>query len=311
MNRRKEHHEVADGDERAARTRARYEARIDDALDLLESRGGTDLKLIDLADAAGMSAFHFHRIFRAMTGEAVGDVVRRYRIAGGLRLLRETDRSITDIALEVGYETPQAFSRAFRAVTGTTPSRARLDGTAATALLARFYRPRIVQLEEIPMSDVKIITVEPIKVIAKRHVGPYMAVGDTYNALFAWAGANGLQPRPSGIYGISHDDPDEVPAQDLRYDACLDLGPEAEPGEGLTKMTIGGGEHALIVHKGPYEKLVQTYRALYGRWLPSSGREPADRPPFEHCLNHPDDTPPEELLTEVYLPLKPAAEASS
>ena len=301
---------MANDGNRTARTRARYEARIEEALSLLEHHGGTDLKLIDLASAAGMSVFHFHRVFRAMTGEAVGDVVRRYRIASGLRLLRETDRSITDIALETGYETPQAFSRAFRAVTGTTPSQARGDGTEADTLLGGFVRPQILTLEELPMNDLKIIVVDPIKVIAKRHIGPYAEVGAAFDSLCAWAASSGQISGMRGLYGISYDDPDEVSAEDLRYDACVDLGAEARPGEGFEEATIGGGEHAVIEHKGPYNTLIQTYRKLYGQWLPSSGREPADRPPFERYVNHPQDTPPEALLTEIYLPLKPAAAAS-
>ncbi len=64
------------------------------------------------------------------------------------------------------------------------------------------------------------------------------------------------------------------------------------------------GEYAVLRHKGPYADMKAAYDWFYGQWLPQSGREPANAPPVEEYLNSPQDTPPMELLTDIYLPLK-------
>jgi AraC family transcriptional regulator len=56
--------------------------------------------------------------------------------------------------------------------------------------------------------------------------------------------------------------------------------------------------------KGPYSNLKPAYDWVYGAWLPHSGREPADCPPFEDYLNTPQDTAPNDLLTEIHVPLR-------
>jgi len=79
-----------------------------------------------------------------------------------------------------------------------------------------------------------------------------------------------------------------------------------ELGADMKFTTLGGAEHAILLHEGSYEKLPESYDALYGRWLPESGREPADEPPFEKYLNDPSTTKPEDLRTEIFLPLCPS-----
>jgi AraC family transcriptional regulator len=75
------------------------------------------------------------------------------------------------------------------------------------------------------------------------------------------------------------------------------------PPEGIQKQEIGGGRYAVVVHKGGYDKLGDTYCRLFGQWLPGSGEEPAG-PPCEIYLTCPDSTPEEEAVTEIRLPLK-------
>ena len=68
--------------------------------------------------------------------------------------------------------------------------------------------------------------------------------------------------------------------------------------------TLDVGECAVITHKGPYADLMSTYQNLFGAWLPNSDREFREGPCFEVYLNSPQDTAPEDLLTDVYVPLK-------
>ncbi len=62
----------------------------------------------------------------------------------------------------------------------------------------------------------------------------------------------------------------------------------------------------MASHRGPYELFGETYAALMGRWLPANNQEPSQAPCVEVYLNNPQQTAPENLLTQLYMPLRPA-----
>ena len=155
------------------------------------------------------------------------------------------------------------------------------------------------------MLDVDIRTIEPLRVAAMRHVGPYTEVGPYFERIVGWAAQRGLLGPQTQVLGIYHDDPQGTPPAELRADACIRV-PEsasADPESGVEITEIPAGEYAVATLKGPYERLPEAYQWLVGQWLPSSGREAAHLPCFEIYPNSPADTAPEELLTEIHLPL--------
>ncbi|WP_156256260.1 AraC family transcriptional regulator [Sandarakinorhabdus oryzae] len=81
-----------------------------------------DVSIGELAGLAQLSSFHFARAFRTSVGQAPGSFQRAARIERAQRLLADTGLPVIEVAAQVGYETPQAFSRVFRRATGVTPS---------------------------------------------------------------------------------------------------------------------------------------------------------------------------------------------
>jgi AraC family transcriptional regulator len=81
-----------------------------------------DFSLDQLAALAGLSKFHFHRLFKQAVGEAPSHHLLKLRMQEAKRLLRETKRSVVDVALDVGYTNPSHFARFFRRETGLSPS---------------------------------------------------------------------------------------------------------------------------------------------------------------------------------------------
>src|SRR5512142_3223270 len=105
---------AADYQERILRTLAYIQAHLDDALDL-----------DDLARVACFSPYHFHRVFRGLVGEPVQEHVRRLRLERAAWHLKLQDAAVTDVALAAGYESHEAFTRAFHAMFKTTPTQFR------------------------------------------------------------------------------------------------------------------------------------------------------------------------------------------
>ncbi|MFZ5434287.1 MAG: AraC family transcriptional regulator [Calditrichota bacterium] len=291
-----------------------YHARLLRVLIYIQHHLDEAVSLEDLARIAHFSPFHFHRVFRGMVGESVMEHVRRLRLERAAHLLACSPRSVTAIAFDAGYETLDAFTRAFRGMFGTTPSTYRSQHRAQPfpgPVEQVHYHPQGDLREFTPLTtgaamDVTLRTYPKMKVAFVRNIGPYAQCEASWNKLCAWAGPRGLLNANSKFIGLSYDDPDVTPPDKLRYDACIVLDRDVAPEGEIGVQDIGGGAYAVIVHVGPYEKLNETYGYLFGQWLPRSGYAAKSEPPFEIYLSDHTKTPPAELRTEICLPVEKA-----
>src|SRR5712672_3149828 len=105
-----------------------YAQRIDRVIDYLRGNLDRPVKLAELADVACFSEFHFHRIFTAVSGETLNSFTNRLRLEKAARLLRYSEQSLTDIALDCGFSSSATFSRAFRSGYDTSPRQFRKSG---------------------------------------------------------------------------------------------------------------------------------------------------------------------------------------
>ena len=295
-----------------AATAESYYRRLSRAVDFIVRRLDRPCSVEDVAAEAAFSRFHCQRMFRAMTGESIAELVRRLRLERAAWRLRHERLSVTEAAFDAGYESTESFSRAFRRGCGINPSRYRTAWPpppfAGPAARVRYYPGEARTEIDTPIGDidmdVRIETLDDIDVVRIRHVGPYNEVGACFERLFAWAA--GVGARPGRIFTLSWDDPDTVEPEKLRSDACLELQTSAEPPPGIEIDRIGSGRYAVHTHRGPYDGIPETYRHLFASWLPQSGEEPDDRPCMELYRNSPVDTAPAELLTDLCLPLRTA-----
>ena len=269
----------------------RWRRRLERAASLLSGRLDDPPSLAELASAAGVSPFHFHRIWRALTRETVGQTILRLRMEASQELLLVKDASVTETATAIGFGTPQSFARAFRRHTGLTPSEHR----NAQLSVAKKHTADM---------NVAVDRRGEIMVVALRREGkPYTDLNATFGRVWSWAEATDTLHHLQGIYGIPLDDPASVPVDELRYDAGLALGVTSAP-EPFRVHRLPAGEFACLRHHGSYDGLEAATQYVIGEWLLSSGREPADFPIFHNFINDPDQTPVDELMTDILLQLK-------
>jgi AraC family transcriptional regulator len=297
-----------------ATTEQDYRKRILRVLVYIQNHLGEALPLEELARVAHFSPYHFHRVFRGMVGESVKEHVRRLRLERAALRLKNGDQPVLRIALDAGYETHESFTRAFSAMFGLPPSVFRASRRAVPLRAAPsgvHYVPgghltsfRLSQTGGHQPMDVRIETFSPRRVAFLRHVGPYRQVGQAWEKLAAWAGPRGLFGPNTLAIGVGHDDRDVTPADKLRYDACITVDGSFSPEGELGVQEVGGGEYAVFTHCGPYENVGQTIARFCGEWLPDSGRELRSAPCLSIFRNSPEDTSPEDLRTDIYMPLE-------
>ena len=154
------------------------------------------------------------------------------------------------------------------------------------------------------MYETEIKTVPETPLIYVPHTGPYIEIGIAYERLMGAMAEQGLLTGPRRMLGLFYDNPDRVPAAQLRSRAAAVADGSEQISPPLERMVIPAGPVAVLHYKGPYTGLKAAYGWLYGEWLPKSGREPGDGPEFEEYLNDPQSTPASELLTDIHLPLR-------
>lgn len=274
-----------------------YEDRLLRVLEYIHENPAGDLSLDTLADIAAMSRFHWHRVFHGMTGETCAAAVRRVRLHRAACWLIQTDRTVGQIAADVGLANVQSFTRIFREGYGMTPGAFRKRGELRPPLL----RP---ERGKIPMYNVEISTQPARRMAALPHIGAYTEIGAAFEKLSALFTTRNLWPHASGMAGVYYDDPDAVAEDQLRSHAGVVVGPDCEMGDTFEEVTLDQGRYAVLRFKGPYAGLKAAYMYLYGEWLPKSGEEANDQPPAEIYLNSPMEVTPEELLTDIIVPLK-------
>ena len=152
------------------------------------------------------------------------------------------------------------------------------------------------------MFNVDIETAPDMRLAALTHIGDYAEGSKCYQKVATIMSAGGHWPDTKGMAGVYYDDPSATPTDQLRSHAGVLWTGGAVP-EGLEDVSLSGGSYAILHFKGPYSGLAQAYEYLYGAWLAESQHDLRDAPSFEVYLNDPSDTAPDELLTDIYMPL--------
>lgn len=292
---------------------ADYVARVNRAIDHVLAHLTEPQRLEDVAAVAYFSPFHFHRIFKALTGETLQKFVSRLRLERALQMLSHgPDRSLTEIALACGFASSSDFSRSFKQRFGVPPSA--FDLTTFRAQRRGEMQDLITQpetrhlLDRLPpgenpdgfavrMRDLPARTVAYIRVF-----DPYANPGvmDAAQRLLAWAEERGLADNQ--WLGYMWDDPEIVALADCRYDVAVEVDDVVPDGE-IGRFEFPAMRVAEVEVRGQIDLEQRALDWLYGTWLPGSGYVPSDQPAFEAWIGRPFAHGHEHFELYVHLPV--------
>ncbi len=287
-----------------------YHERMQRVLDYIDRHLEDDLALDVLSGVAAFSKFHFHRQFTATFGLSVHRYVQLARLKrASYRLAYREDERVTDIAMDAGYDAPDAFARAFRQRFGQSPSSFRKSPDWAPWLAAfgplENARSKLMQIIY-DHDDVIIREVPPTPVAIMEHRGDRETLGATIQRFIAWRKAAGLSPETSPTFNVFRSERVPAVAADYSMDLCVGTDQPIDANDEQMKAgVIPGGRCAMlrVVHNTNNLEPAALY--LYRDWLPASGEEARDFPIY--CQRHFSffpNVPAHEVVVELFLPLK-------
>ena len=274
-----------------------YVQRINKVVAYINNHLDETLDLKKIANEAALSDFHFHRIFKALKGEAIGGYITRLRLEATARLLRYTALTIEEIAFNIGYETPASLSKAFKKQYGISPTEYRTNKDT-------YIMKKEIINPDLALKAPKIVILEPKNLIYVALTGAYGSLdyGKAYEQLWAVIKTQKLFTKGIESICISYDDPKITEGSLQRSDVCLAIHKSATPQDEVSCKTLAGGKYAVFFYQGSYENLSQVYDTAV-RWVIDHQYTLREEPFFEKYLNDARRTPKEKLKTEIYIPI--------
>jgi AraC family transcriptional regulator len=273
---------------------------VEKALWFIETRLASELSLADIAQCSGVSRFHLSRAFGAATGQSVMRYVRARRLSKAAQRLADGAPDILTVALDVGYGSHEAFTRAFRDQFGLTPEEVR----------ARACLNNLPLMEPIAMDESLIVELEPPRIETGRalliagigaryrfetiqgipqqwerfapHIGhvPGQMGKVTYGACCNADGAGNFEY----IAGVEVANFDDIPAD-------------------FSRIRIPAQRYAVFSHRQHISRMPATVYTIWNKWLPASGYSHADAPDFERYDERFDPRTGNGVV-EVWIPIK-------
>ncbi len=285
-----------------------YAKRLRRVLDHIDRHLDDDLDLETVACVAAFSKFHFHRQFAAVFGMSLHRYVQLVRLKrASSRLVGGRCESVTGIAMDAGYEAPDAFARAFRQRLGQSPSEFRKAPDWASWLTAfgpvDTARSKLMQII-FDENDVTIVEVPPTPVAVIEHRGDRAGFSQTRQRFIECREAAGLSPATSQTFMVFRSEREPENPADYSVDLCFATdGPVADDGVARPGM-IPGGRCAVLRYPGNTTNLEPAAHYLYRDWLPMSGEAARDFPLYSRRrLVAMPDVPAHEVVLELFLPL--------
>lgn len=270
------------------------------ALWVIERNLARPLTLPEIAGSCGVSRYHLAHAFGACVGLSVMEYVRGRRLTAAAELLAAGAPDILDLAMETGYGSHEAFTRAFRAQFGTTPEMVRRR--ASTEDLPVVKAEKLPDSSGIQLDAPRIVSGAPMLVVglSDRH-----SFETTQNIPGQWQ-------RFMSVYGEIPQKADPIPLGvttnmdddgNFEYVCGVEVSEFSANMRGLVQLRIPAQTYAVFQHREHVSRIPATYSAILNDWLPKHNRLAADGPALERHLKTFD---PRTGLggVEIWIPLK-------
>ncbi|WP_339261939.1 AraC family transcriptional regulator [Lysinibacillus sp. FSL K6-3209] len=281
---------------------------IQKAINYIEEHLHETITMEQIAQEVNASVFHFQRTFSILTDMSIADYIRRRRLTLAAQELINTDSKVIDIAYKYGYDSPEAFTKAFRKQHNVTPSEVRKQQGPLQS-----YNRLIIQ--------VTLKGAEPMKYnIVEKEKFQVVGVKRTYNCQTGenlqgipqfWNELNGQgmdeqlftlnNGQIKGVLGVCV--PDENYKDNHLIDYWIATDHVGEVPENMLAMEVPASKWVVFEVRGPMPDAMQNaWKKIFSEWFPSNPYEPAGTAELEVYTE--EDPTSENLYSEIWIPIK-------
>ena len=273
------------------------------ALWVIERNLHQELTLGGIAEACGVSRYHLAHAFGRAAGLSVMQYIRGRRLSAAARTLANGAPDILNLALDAGYGSHEAFSRAFRAQFGATPEGVRRK--ASTEDLPMIEAMRIPEESRVELAPPRFVSGAPMLFVglSRKHAfGTPQGIPAQWQEFMVHYGEIPDKARPIPV-GVTADMDDDG---NFDYVCAAEVSRFSTAPRGLIQLRAPAQRYAVFLHSEHVAKIGATYSAIWNHWLPEHDRAAADGPSLEIHLETFD---PQTGLggVEIWIPLRQAA----
>ena len=279
--------------------------QINLVLAYINSHYGTYVNAEELAKISGYSLFHFHRIFKEITGESVNNYIKSTRLEKASNLLvYNQHKSIEEIALDVGFSTGTGFGAAFKKRFNMTPKVWRTSGYEINNI--KKYKDTIVIKKDINthIKTPTIVDIKNLPILYMRAFGYENDMSPLWNKLYEWGKQIDLLKDDCKFIGVFHNLPLSVPYDKARYLACIQTNQSIYRNGEIGCCRVTAGKFAKFEFVCTHEELYTMIHLAYINWLPKSGYEVRNFPSFVEYKNIDSVLKNSILEVDFYIPIQ-------
>jgi AraC family transcriptional regulator len=244
----------------------------------VESHSRESLTLDAIAGACGVSPYHLTRAFGEATGRSLMRYVRARRLSEAARQLALGAESILHVALDSGYGSHEAFSRAFRDHFGLTPEQLRARGTLDSLVLVE-----AMTMHSTPFAQLEAPRFETMKptllagLVERHHCESPTGIPNQWQKFTPYLGHIPGQIGRTAYGACSHFDADG----NFDYLSGVEVASGGNLPQGFKTLPLAEQKYAVFTHRGHIADIRSTIAAIWSKWLPESGYQPPEAPSLE------------------------------
>ncbi len=265
-----------------------------------------DLSLNVLSEVACMSKFHLQRRFKATFGFSLAEYVNALRDKkSGVQLLFRGDSTVLELALEHGYQSSEAFSRAFKQRLGKSPSQFSKcpDWDAWHNLISKLSLMRNQTMPAMHY-NVELVELNQLPIAVMEHKGAAKLLGATIQQFIQWRKQHRLAPNKSRTFNLLYSDPRCTPDEHFRFGLAAEChDSRIQLADDMYMMEIPNATFARVKHVGSDEAMQGAVDFLYYQWLEQSDWQLQDFPLLLERVRFYPEATESEAETHIYLPV--------
>jgi AraC family transcriptional regulator len=282
--------------------------QFNDAMAYIERSLMCDIELNQISCISGCSEYHFRRMFSFLAGMPLGEYIRRRRLSVAGMMLQTESVKVVDLALQLGYESPEAFSKAFQAMHGVTPSQAKKENTELKVLPPMTFQLTIRGGMEM---NYRIVEKGDFYIVGfkKRITMKFKGINPQIDSL-----VQKLTPQIiAELKGLGDTEPKGMLSVSANFHERTTEGSELDQYIGVATSKTGSGDYDILhvaastwaVFKvvGTFPDAIQdTWAKIYAEWFPTSGYELSGGP--ELLWNETPDMSKPDYKSEIWIPVR-------